>query len=286
MTEGVEKKEVARIECPTTERGLALRSLDEIARVAQYFVAGRFAPKGDDVPAVVSKILFGRELGLSAAQSLTALCSINGRCSLYGDGLLAVLKASGQLVGRPKSEKVGTRGQDNYGVRVTLVRRGEDEPYVYEFTVADAKLARLWGKDGPWTQYPDRMLYWKALSWAAREGFSDILRGVSVYEEVADVVEPQGYDVATKPAPQTVRALPALAKLVVGPPPQEPAPVVTLWDQWRDVLARLTPELLGEIMQRVGRNPMQSLSPADPAELISQAIAAAHAALEEVADDQ
>jgi hypothetical protein len=39
-------------------------------------------------------------------------------------------------------------------------------------------------------------------------------------------------------------------------------------------------------MQRVGRNPMQSLSPADPAELISQAIAAAHAALEEVADDQ
>jgi hypothetical protein len=75
---------------------------------------------------------------------------------------------------------------EGYKVTVSLKRRDQEEPYVRSFSFEDAKRARLTGKQGPWTDYPERQCYWRAASWAYRDGAADALMGLSVAEEVRD----------------------------------------------------------------------------------------------------
>jgi hypothetical protein len=65
--------------------------------------------------------------------------------------------------------------------------------------VADAKRAGVWGKAGPWTQYPKRMLGIRARSFALRDVFPDVLGGLDIREEVEDSAEM--IDVTPPPAP-------------------------------------------------------------------------------------
>ena len=55
-----------------------------------------------------------------------------------------------------------------------------------QFSVEDARRAGLWGKAGPWTQYPDRMLQMRARGFASRDGAADALSGLYLREEVED----------------------------------------------------------------------------------------------------
>jgi hypothetical protein len=275
MTEGIGNQQLAPTAqaVPTSARGLELRSLEEVYRFAKLAVMGGLAPKGDTIEAAACKVVFGRELGLSAAQSLTALANINGKCALYGDGMLGVLKASGMLVGKPVKEWIGNKpDSDDYGCRVSLKRLGEDELYVGEFTIAQAKIAGLWKKAGPWSTYPDRMLYWRALSWAAREGFPDVLRGIAIAEEQQDVVDVPA-DVRTKPPAQVVQAVPAIARLVAAsaPPPATQA-VDPLWDRWNEELSSLNPEQLTDVKHSIGLNPNDDIDASSSAGVLTRAI--------------
>ena len=54
----------------------------------------------------------------------------------------------------------------------------------------DAVTAGLWGKPGPWKQYPDRMLQMRARGLAARDGAADVLSGIYLAEEMQDVEQP------------------------------------------------------------------------------------------------
>jgi hypothetical protein len=55
--------------------------------------------------------------------------------------------------------------------------------------VADAKAAKLWGKSGPWTDYPRRMLKFRARGFVLRDVFGDVLKGLRTAEEVRDYPE-------------------------------------------------------------------------------------------------
>jgi len=50
-----------------------------------------------------------------------------------------------------------------------------------------AKTAGLLGKQGPWTQYPRRMMQMRARSWALRDVFPDVLRGMPIAEDIMDI---------------------------------------------------------------------------------------------------
>jgi hypothetical protein len=65
-------------------------------------------------------------------------------------------------------------------------RRGYERPTLTSFSVADAKKAGLWGKSGPWTQYPKRMLQLRARGFALRDAFPDVLKGLVTAEEAQD----------------------------------------------------------------------------------------------------
>ena len=58
-----------------------------------------------------------------------------------------------------------------------------------KFSVADAKKAHLWGRRGPWENYPERMLQMRARGFALRDSFPDALKGVITVEEAQDFPE-------------------------------------------------------------------------------------------------
>jgi hypothetical protein len=166
--------------------GVQLASLEEAFRFSNAVVASGFAPKGMERPeSVLVAIQLGAEIGLSPMAALQNTAIINGRPAIYGDAALALVRSSGLLVSY-KEEEIGEPGADTQGYRVTAVRKG-DQSAVETFTIADAKKAKLWGKAGPWSDYPKRMLRFRARGYVLRDLFGDILKGLRTVEEARDI---------------------------------------------------------------------------------------------------
>lgn len=158
---------------------------DSAYRIAQAVCVAGMAPKGLDSPerAFVA-IMHGLEVGFPPMQALQSIAVINGRPSIWGDGALGLVQASGLM----ESHKEWFEGTGEQRKALCLVKRkGDPEMKLGEFSVADAKTAGLWKKSGPWTQYSDRMLKMRARAFALRDGFSDVLRGLSIAEEASDI---------------------------------------------------------------------------------------------------
>jgi len=158
------------------------QSLDEAFRVSQAIAASGLAPKGiDKAEQIMVAIMAGAELGLAPFQSLQSFAVVNGRPTLWGDGLIAVVRARGVRV------KEWLEGEgDGMVANCLAIRPDTGEEVERTFSVADAKKAGLWGKTGPWQQYPKRMLQMRARALALRDGCADMLRGIQVREEVED----------------------------------------------------------------------------------------------------
>ena len=165
--------------------GVQLTSLEDAFRFAKAIVSSGFAPRGMEKPeSVLVALQWGAELGLTPMAALSNIAVVNGRPSLFGDAALALIRSSGQLEQYTEQE-VGERGKDSFGYKITAKRRGFD-PQTETFTTADAKTAKLWGKAGPWTDYPARMLKFRARGFLLRDMFGDVLKGLKTLEEVRD----------------------------------------------------------------------------------------------------
>ena len=136
---------------------------------------------------------------------MQSIAVVNGRPAVFGDAALAVAKAS--PVCEYVTEKIEGDGEQMVAT-CTAKRRGYPEATVVRFTVADAKKAGLWGKAGPWTQYPKRMLQMRARGFALRDAFPDVLKGLVTAEEAADypqTPEPAKPVTVTQAKPATVQ---------------------------------------------------------------------------------
>ena len=130
-------------------------------------------------------IMHGQELGLSPSQSLQSVAVINGKPSIYGDAALAMAQGNPEYAGH----KEWQTGEGDKAVAHCLfkrVRHGQTIETERTFSVADAKAARLWGKPGPWQQYPARMLQMRARGFGLRDLWSDAIKGVISQEEAQD----------------------------------------------------------------------------------------------------
>ena len=186
---------VSKMPVPIGERGLILNDLDGLWRFSQYVARSGLAPKGIQTnEAIFVAVQMGLEVGLTPMAALQNIAVINGRPSIWGDAQLAVVRGTGQLEGFEEwYEQDGKRLPRNpatYPDSTTAVcrikRRGYPAAEV-GFSVADAKLGKLWGKDGPWTQYPFRMLKSRARAFALRDMFGDALKGILTAEEAGDL---------------------------------------------------------------------------------------------------
>lgn len=161
------------------------QDVDQTFRLAQALAAS-----GDMVPKhfqnrpneVMAAIMRGMEIGLAPMQAISNIAVINGRASLWGDALPALMQRAGHHL---DAEIIG-EGDEMKAV-ATLVRGDTGRKITREFSVEDAKKANLWGKQGPWQTYPKRMLMMRARAWAVRDGASDAMMGLQVAEEAQDM---------------------------------------------------------------------------------------------------
>lgn len=165
--------------------GIMLKSLDDLLRFARMAVAGGAAPKSMTEGAAALAIQAGLERGLGLLGGLQQCVVINGVLSWRGQGAYALIQNSPLC--KPGTLKFGAEGEgENMKGVATAWRVGYDKPDTREFTVKQAKQARLWGKQGPWTEYRERMLAWRALGLLARDVFPDVLGGFPLAEEAED----------------------------------------------------------------------------------------------------
>ena len=189
-----EKKETAVAKRPAlpialgSSGALMPANLPEAIEVAKLMAASGILPKQFDgnTGAVFVAIQMGAELGLTPMAALQNIAVINGRPSLWGDAVLALVMA------HPDCLDVEENFDDQTKTATCIVRRRGRKPVTGVFSVEDAKTAGLWGKQGPWTQYPKRMLKMRARAFACRDSFPDALRGIRCTEEVRDY--PAGVD--------------------------------------------------------------------------------------------
>jgi hypothetical protein len=180
------------------------RNMDEAWKMAVAFYTAGMVPKSlegktpeETKAKVMLAICKGSEVGYGPVTAVSTIMIINNKACIYGDGATALVQNSGKVdwikTGIESKDDSGKWGE-GYKVTVSLKRKDQDEPYVRSFSFEDAKRARLHGKQGPWTDYPERQCYWRAASWAYRDGCADALMGLEVAEEVQDYATEAGRD--------------------------------------------------------------------------------------------
>ena len=229
------------------EKGLALKTQDDLWRFAEYIVSSGLCPKAyankpkDALIAMVA----GRGVGLNPLQALRGIAVIGGKPSMYGEDRTAVCLSRGQvewtrewfeLDGVPITpEQYANMATIPDGLVACWESKRKDQTAptsTVRFGVRDAKRANLWGKSGPWQQYPLRMLQMRARAYGERDNYADALAGIEQREEIEDIprrerdpledvldLEPEAEDVEHEPVtereqqdalkPETPAELPA-----------------------------------------------------------------------------
>jgi hypothetical protein len=197
-----------------TRSGFAPQTMAEAMQFSETLAASSMVPrqyqgKPQDILVCVQ---WGLELGLAPMQALQNIAVINGKPSVYGDAAMALVQASS--VCEDVQEFFEGEGTAN-PIAVCIAKRRGRTPVTVRFSVEDAKRAGLWGKQGPWTQYPKRMMAMRARGFALRDAFADVLKGLITAEEAQDYPTEQAPRDITPAKP--ANPLDAIAAPVVEP---------------------------------------------------------------------
>lgn len=180
-------------------RAIIPQTFAEVHQIAEIVYKSGLAPKGfSSAAACAVAIMHGAEIGLTPMLALQRIAVINGRPTLWGDGALAIVRASGLC--EYIDEYIEGEGDARVAVCDTK-RKGDPKGRTTRFSVADAKKAKLWGKAGPWSDYEERMLMFRARAFNLRDVFPDVLGGMYLKEEF-DGVEDANYQEVKKDAPR------------------------------------------------------------------------------------
>lgn len=188
-----------------TTSGLAIRSIDDVERIATIAVASNYtACRRVEEAAMI--IITGHELGLSPAQSLRGIYVVKGKPVLAADTMVAVVRRSGLCESWRTVESTPER------CTITTRRKGETRDAERTWTIADAKRAGLL-TSGTWGAYPAAMLRHRCAADLARQEYPDVILGMYDPEEMESVA-----------APQPSTSLPTLASIGIEQRPALPAP--------------------------------------------------------------
>ena len=160
-----------------TTLSLQVRSVDDLQRLARLFAAsGLFGRSGNPDATLAQcavQLLAGMEAGFTPFASITGIYVVQGR-----PGFSAQLLA--QAIKRHPDYDYRVLEKTDQVCRIRFLSRGE-ELGVETFTIQMAERAGLIGKGGPWKQYPEAMLFARALTAGMRTHCPDALGGHSAY---------------------------------------------------------------------------------------------------------
>jgi hypothetical protein len=232
----------------TTNRGFAPTTLTEAMTFSDMLANSSMVPKAyqGKPQDILVCVQWGMEMGLAPMQALQNIAVINGKPSVYGDAAMALVQAS--PVCEDVEEFFEGEGTPN-PVAVCVAKRKGRKPVTARFSVEDAKRAGLWGKQGPWSAYPKRMMQMRARGFALRDAFPDVLKGMITAEEAQD------YPEEAKPRQM---ARPANPLDMVAPTPMieqtsNPAVIEEVFakDQEVDTVNELVAQAMAEAMEVV-----------------------------------
>ena len=180
--------------------------------LAGQLVKSGLLGKGVTKPeAAFAVILTGRELGLTAMQSLRAIHVCDGRPTLSADLMAALVKRSPlckffRLI--ESTPKVATYSTERVGEGVTTM----------SFTIEDAVAAGLASRD-TYKKHPAAMLRARCIAALARVVYSDLLMGC--YDSDSEEISPH-----SMPSTRGEYTGANIAPVVVRPAPSEPTAAV------------------------------------------------------------
>lgn len=195
------KQQIERPEVPIVDGVMMPATIGQTRRLAEIIWAGGMMPRGwaqqNDAPAAALAkatiaLSFAYRLGRDWTWALGAVAVVNNKPCLYGDALPDLIWASGKCAAIEETWD-GLQGDGMAGpntVAVCKAKRSDNgAEKVYRFSVKEAQGAGLWGKTGPWSGYPKRMLQMRARAFCLRDLFADVLSGAAVAEEQQDVTD-------------------------------------------------------------------------------------------------
>lgn len=204
---------------------LEAKSFSELTTLANFLATSNLVPKDmQGKPANVMLVLmFGNEIGITPVQALQSVFVVNGRPTLFGDAVMGLVLNSSVY-----EDSKDSFDEQTMTATFSAKRKGKDW-VVRTFSQADAVKAELWKKEGPWQQYPKRMLFHRARSWALRDSFADVLKGFRYYEEEIDSIPMQrsGEKEYSMPAEKVAPASAAPIETTAAPaqvPTSKPTP--------------------------------------------------------------
>lgn len=186
-------------------RGIVLRSWQETWNFAVAVKNSGMAPQGlGTTEKIAIAIQMGAELGLQPMTALSSIAVVNGRPSLWGDGLVARARNTGlikrieqwwEIDGKeikPSDLPTYKKAPDSLTCVYAITRADTGEVIEGRFSVAQAKDARLWDNDKKpiWRLYYQRMMLGRSRGFAIKDGVPEALSGFMLAEEAQDL-EPQ-----------------------------------------------------------------------------------------------
>jgi hypothetical protein len=155
-----------------------------VMELAAVFAGSRDFPDCRTAEKAAVRILFGREMGVPPATAMSGIRVNNGRASMDGCLMAGAIERSGKY----DFVKLASNAEI---ARIEFFRDGQSRGEAV-FTVEDAKLAGLLGKD-TWKKYPVAMLWWRAMSAGARMYCAGLFGGaVYAHEELGYQVDQDG----------------------------------------------------------------------------------------------
>jgi len=152
-------------------------------RLAEILAASKLLPRAlsNNPEGVFTVIAAGRELGLTAMQSIRSIHVFDGKPILSADLMLALCLRSAvcerfQLI--ESTDKVATYE----------AKRAGQEPVRMSWTIEQAKVAKLTSKDN-WQCHPAAMLRARCIAATARAVFPDLMLGVYETDEIAPATQ-------------------------------------------------------------------------------------------------
>lgn len=163
---------------PLASRALEPDSIGSAYDLCKILSASGVLPRAlRTAEAAFAVVMMGRELGLTAMQSIRSITYNDGKLTMSSDLMIALCKRS------PLCVKFDLIEHGPKLARYSVQRAGDEKPTVFSYTIADAENAGLLSKD-VWKKYPTDMLRARCGTRAARAIFPDLMMGIYDPEEL------------------------------------------------------------------------------------------------------
>lgn len=194
---------------------IVAQNMAEAWQLSQLMFGSGIVPKSfENAKQVMLAIQMGADLGFTPTQALANIAVINGKPSVFGDGLTAIARRAGNTM---KEWSTGDIEKGDYTAHCKITRADTGEEIERSFSISDARRAGLWVSDPvngkfekqhstPWYKYPKRMMMWRARGWAVRDGLADQMYGLAIAEEQQDIISHNEEAAAIEAAPSRLEA--------------------------------------------------------------------------------